>query len=176
MGSFRSINNWLINWNSGSIESQSIYNLNLHPFIFVSKGGHGCYPTPGYSIRGLGPIDLPIAFEEREIGKYCLIPKLKLQIDKDKVTKILDQSEIKTDKLKFMDYELVEFDSEIWSKFRGHWGNRSELTTWDSPISAPLKDKFKINKRNFIKFFNQIYKKDRKTELIFHNYHGVLEK
>jgi len=31
-----------------------IFNLNKHPFIFVSKGGHGCYPTPGYSIRGIG--------------------------------------------------------------------------------------------------------------------------
>lgn len=176
MGQYQSISNWLIPWNDGNFESQSIYNINLQPFIFVSKGGHGCYPTPGYSIRGIGLIDLPIAFEEREIGKTCLIPKLENKIDRDKIIKRLKQSNIQSKKLKFMEYELIDFDSEPWSKFSGHWGNRSELETWDSPISAPFKRRFKINKRNFIKLFNELYKKDRKTELIFHNYHGILEK
>lgn len=174
---YTNLNNWLQTWRNYKEGLCDIFNLNRHPFIFVSKGGHGCYPTPGYSVRGIGQIDLPIAFEERDIGKTCFIPKPENTggTSETQIKDVLNRASIKTDKLQCIEYELVDFDSEIWSKFKGRWGNRSDYKTWDSPVSAPNKREFKISKYSFINNFNKEYQKRYKTELIFYNYHGLLE-
>jgi len=174
---YTSINNWLIIWNNHQNGVPNIFNVNKHPFIFVSKGGHGCYPTPGYSVRGIGSIKLPIAFEERDIGKSCYIPKAENSVDtlEADVRNVLDRASIKTVKFKPVEYDIIDFDSEAWSTYRGHWGNRSDLKTWDSPVSAPIKPDFVISKDNFMARFNAEYKKGYKSELIFYNYHGLLE-
>lgn len=173
---FVNINNWLRRWRKHKKDICDIFNIKKHPFIFVSNGAHGCYPTPGYSVRGIEVIDLPIAFEERDIAKTCFIAKQNADENvSEKIKATLQQSNIKIDKLQFIEYELIDFHSEIWSKFKGRWGNRSDYKTWDSPISAPLKREFSISKNNFIKNFKAEYKRGYHTELIFYNYHGLLK-
>ena len=173
---YTNINNWVQTWRNYTEGVCDIFNLNRHPFIFVSEGGHGCYPTPGYSVRGIKQVDLPIAFEERDIGKTCFIPKLDNSGDFTGTTirDLLSRSSLKTDKLQCTEYEIIDFDSETWSKFKGRWGNRSDYNTWDSPVSAPNKSEFKIDKYRFINNFNSEYQKKYKTELIFYNYYGPL--
>lgn len=172
---YTNINNWIKKWGNHKRGTCDIFNLNKHPFIFVSKGGHGCYPTPGYSVRGIGfKINLPIAFEERSIAKTCLMPKNGI-ITRNQIKTILDNSEINTQKFRTKQYELIEFHSEPWAQFEGRWGNRSEYKTWDSPTSAPHKREHKITQRSFIKNFKNEYKKGYYTELIINNYHGVLD-
>jgi len=173
---YTNIKNWLKAWRNCLEGVCDIFNLNRHPFVFVSRGGHGCYPTPGYSVRGIGQFDLPIAFEERDIGKTCLIPKPENSSDvsETQIKDVLNRSGIGTNKLLCMEYELIDFDSEAWSKYKGRWGNRSDYKTWDSPVSAPLKGEFEINKNKFINNFNAEFKQGYKTELIFYNYDGPL--
>ncbi|MGH7801594.1 MAG: hypothetical protein ACREOW_13375 [Thermodesulfobacteriota bacterium] len=179
---YQSLNNWINKWqNLKDNELGSIFNINKHPFIFVSLGGHGCYPTPGYSLRGLsiklplsdiGMVQIPVATEERKIGKKYLINE-NIDFDKNKIKTYLQGAGISASKIEFCTYRLENVEDQPWyKKYMGRWGNRSKLDTWDSPIAAPNKEN--ISKEIVLKKLKVEFQKGYKLELIFHNYHGLL--
>ena len=180
---FQNINNWLKMWqNLGNGDLGPIFNLNEHPFIFVSLGSHGCYPTPGYTLYGIEVkiklIDTELIqwvalADERQIGKVCLIPG-DSEITKEDIKVCLRNSKFNTEKLKVYKYKLDPADNQPWSTFKGRWGNRSKLLGWDSPDSAPNKETFQITKNIILKKLQLELKTGYKPFFIIQNYHGLL--
>jgi len=180
---FQNINNWLKMWqNLGNGDLGPIFNLNKHPFIFVSLGSHGCYPTPGYTLYGIEVkiklIDTELIqwvalADERQIGKVCLIPG-DSEITKEDIKVCLRNSKFNTEKLKVYKYKLDPADNQPWSTFKGRWGNRSKLIGWDSPDSAPNKETFQITKNIILKKLQLELKTGYKPFFIIQNYHGLL--
>ena len=75
------LNEWIKEWRKnidGNKGLGTAYKFKNHLFSFVSKGSHGVYPTPGYTIFG---VNLPFtddiigATDERLIGYTCIAPK-----------------------------------------------------------------------------------------------------
>ena len=179
----KNINNWLNKWQIlRSGELGPVFNIDKHPFIFVSLGGHGCYPTPGYTLYGVD-VELPLfktnliqwvaATDERQIGKICLIPQ-DCEITKKDIELCLSNSNIKIDNLKVDHYKLESVDNQPWSTFKGRWGNRSKLKGWDSPDSAPNRRKFQIRKDSILRKLSNELRTGYEPSFIIQNYHGLL--
>jgi hypothetical protein len=147
---------WLDRWERlRGKELGEVYEMDGHPYVFLTQGAHAGYPTPGFTLHGLdvpGIVsrdDFLTNSDERQIGRVCILPP---DVDEDLIATNLRTNGIPTDKLVFGRWgepELVE--DQPWRAYRGRWGEESPYMGWDGPQDPPIsKDADKQGLRNAI--------------------------
>ena len=72
------IRTWVNRWqNLGERETGELFRIGNFPFVFLAQGAHGAFPTPGFTLFGLGlpGDDFLSNTDERHIGRTCILPK-----------------------------------------------------------------------------------------------------
>jgi len=157
-----------------------VYQFALHPFVFIAKGAHGGYPTPGFSVHGLKPIIQKVIGQTdyRQIGKLCIFPDYP-PVTKDAILKILREADIDTSQTNFLSWEeAVILEKQPWLKYKGLWGTKSEYSGWSGPTGPSRKGCWRMDQRRFKKAFKKAMDGDYSGEWIlkiFKNWHGWRE-
>lgn len=145
------LNKWIKDWKenkSGKKGPNNIYAIRNHPFGFVSNGGHGIYPTPGFTMWGakLPGDDLIGATDERVIGYTCIIPE---EISEKDLKETLKRSKPSIDdsNVKFLKWDRFElFGNQAWLNYKGLWGeDTNRYRGWDGPEGPTRKERYMID-------------------------------
>jgi len=178
-GKPKKLNRWIADWQK--VESQkrmgSLFHFAAHPFIFVARGTHGGYPTPGYSIHGLEPVILKVIAQTdyRQIGKLCIFPDYD-PVTKDAILNILQEANMDTSKTKFLPWkDPVILNKQPWLKYKGPWGTKSKYDGWSGSTGPAQKRCWRMDQRRFKKAFRKAIEGDYSGEgffKIFKNWHG----
>lgn len=137
------LNSWFEHWNKlKKGELGKAYVISDHPYVFVTRGAHAGYPTPGFTLHGL---DIPGIFsssdfltntDERQIGRLCILPE---DLTEETIRTNLRFANIDANRIRFgrwKEPELVE--NQPWLKFKGKWGEDTKYLGWDGPQNPPL--------------------------------------
>ncbi len=137
------LRSWLEKWNTlKKNELGRAYVLNGHPYIFVSEGAHGSYPTPGFTMHGLnlpGIIageDVIVTTDQRQIGRLCILPN---GVNEDLIRTNLRVANIDANKIRFGRWKEPELvDKQPWRAYKGAWGEDTKYIGWDGPTRPPV--------------------------------------
>lgn len=173
------LNEWISDWQKVDSEERmgSLFHFAVHPFVFVARGAHGGYPTPGYSIHGIKLLKPKIIAQTdyRQIGKLCIFPDYH-PVTKEAILNILKEANIDTTKTKFLPWkEPIILDKQPWLKYQGLWGNRSEYEGWSGATGPACKRCWKMDQRRFKEAYRKAIQGDysgRGFLKIFKNWHG----
>ncbi|MFQ5788089.1 MAG: hypothetical protein ACE5H1_08935, partial [Thermodesulfobacteriota bacterium] len=194
-----SLNEWISRWEknpNGKNGLNKIYTFMGHPFVFVANGAHGCYPTPGYTVWGyegkivLKGLELPVATDERQIGKICLMPKnggikksdikrlLKDELNINIKDKNIKEYDIETPTV-FPNFPNKEPKERPWLYYEGSWGNNSRYQGWSGPTSKFVTASRAISLNRVLKVIKNSKSKNaydphfkKLIDIIIRNYHG----
>lgn len=176
----RKLNRWIDYWKR--VEGKrmgGMFHYAVHPFVFVALGGHGGYPTPGFSIHGAKFFKTKIIAQTdyRQIGKLCILPDYE-PVTEDAILKILKDANIDTTNTKFLPWEEpVILDKQPWLKYKGLWGTKSEYSGWGGSTGPSLKKCWRMNQRRFKRAYVKSALGDYKGSWpfkILKNWHGWL--
>ena len=154
-----------------------LYYFDSHPFVFVAKGAHGGYPTPGYSVHGVKIPKIKIVGQTdyRQIGKTCLLPD-DSEDTRKAILKKLDEGGIDTSKTRFFKWEEpVVLENQPWLSYKGAWGAKSDYQGWGGPTGPAQKDYWEMNERYFKNVFYGAVHGDYTGGILFKvlkNWHG----
>jgi len=173
------LTNWIEHWRKVEDKKQmgSIYHLALHPFVFIARGAHGGYPTPGFSIHGLKPLVMNVIAQTdcRQIGKICIFPDYH-PITKGVIEDKLKDAQIDTSKIRFIPWEEpIILDQQSWLKYKGLWGTKSKYNGWGGPTGPAQKPYWRMDQRRFKSALGDAVKGEYKGKWIlkiFENWHG----
>lgn len=147
---FSDLNDWLADWRQVADNKMGTgFNIADHPFVFIARGAHGGYPTPGYTIHGGGALGktLLAQTDHREIGKYCVFPAV---LNTTEIQTKLDQAGITTDTIQYVPWsEFIFLDKQPWLEYKGRWGPKSEYDGWGGPEGIKQKKFWRMNQRRF---------------------------
>lgn len=165
---------WLEEWNGlEKGDMGKAYAMNDHPYLFVARGAHGAYPTPGFSIHGMGlrRIARMIAsVDERQIGRTCVLPEDE-KVSEELIRTDLRLAKIDANRIKFFKWREPElFTNQPWLNFQGKWGQDTGYEGWDGPKGAWHGRK--INLWNLKSRFSEGYK-GKFYDKILLSWHGV---
>jgi len=116
--------------------------LGKHPFVFLARGSHATYPTPGYTewIVNIpaSKADLIIGEDERALGQTCIIPEFLTGQNRQQIIARLKDLKITMKAEKFLEWEAPKLiEEEEWLKFQGYWGeihtNKKGWDAWQMP-------------------------------------------
>lgn len=162
------IRTWLRGWNK--LKKRDVgeaYVLGNHPYVFVAQGAHGAYPTPGFTLHGLGlpGDDFLACTDERQIGRLCILPE---GFNEEIILTNLRVANLEANRVQFgfwKEPELVK--AQPWRRYEGKWGEDTKFHGWDGPqrpaISRPP------NKKSLMEADQSGYKGGR----VVQNWHGV---
>ena len=162
------INTWLRGWNKlKKDEIGKAYVFSNHPYVFVAQGAHAAYPTPGFTLHGLRlPNDDFLATtDERQIGRLCILPD---GFNEDIILTNLRVANLEANRVRFgfwQEPELVK--GQPWRKYKGKWGQDTELRGWDGPQNPPISQP--PNKKSLKEAIQSGYKGGS----VVQNWHGV---
>ncbi len=166
------INSWLKSWDKlRKKEMGTAYVLNHHPYVFVARGAHGGYPTPGYSLHGLNIPDLLyledilVNSDERQIGRLCILPD---NMNEETVRTNLRFANIEVNKLRFGKWKKPELIvQQPWCKYQGKWGEDTKYLGWDGPQNPLSRESDKGNLKSMLAEIKY------ETRIVVKNWHGV---
>jgi hypothetical protein len=144
------------------------YVLKNHPYVFVARGAHAGYPTPGYSVHGLGlPGDDFLAnTDERQIGRLCILPE---DVSEETIRTNLRVANIEVNRLRFGKWREPELvGSQAWRGYKGKWGEDTKYRGWDGPQNPPISKR--PNWRNLKKALQSV---DIEADSVLVNWHGI---
>lgn len=142
----RSLGSWIKVWRG--LKKRNVgpaFKLGEHPFVFIARGAHAGYPTPGFSVHGLDVrafkrLRLLALTDERHIGGPCILPK---GVEENEVRKVLKSAGVDTSQrapLRFAVWRnptnLVPW--EDWPDYAGRWGAPSQYAGWSGPKDPPI--------------------------------------
>lgn len=177
-GQPQALNNWIADWQD--VENNRMgwcFQYGVHPFIFVARGAHGGYPTPGYSVHGGGALGKKMLAQTdyRQIGKLCVFPDY-VPVSEEVIKNILEAANIDTDQLRFLSWEEpVILENQPWLKYKGLWGTKAEYEGWSGATGPKQKKCWRMNQRRFKGAFFEAVQGDYKSGLlvkILKNWHG----
>jgi hypothetical protein len=126
--------------------------------VFVAKGGHGAYPTPGFAlfegrvpkitIGGwtLGGENLIAATDERVVGRVCLGPQWR--VPREVVGRFLVLAGIRQEGLEYIGYSRSDIEvlgEQPWLGFKGLWGERVKKAGWSGPPAPSFRSKWDLS-------------------------------
>ncbi len=138
----QSLNQWIGRWPSGGRGPlRDAYVLNGHPFIFVTQGGHGAYPTPGTICLGINEKILwlktkraIVTTDVRQIGKTAICPPRY----RPQLIAALEAAGVPTAGLRTAPWpepQLLTRTDQPWLTYKGRWGQPSPFAGWAGPES-----------------------------------------
>lgn len=162
-------------WNSGQ-RVGTAYVLGSHPFGFVARGGHGVYPTPGYTSYGIQfPFrvmdSIALSTDERVIGYTGILPN---DVDLDDIREPFEASKppIDTSNLKILRWDSYEIlKDQSWLKYKGLWGEDTNRKGWDGP-EGPLRDRWRLDSANIRRRLRESFDGYEK-DFIFDKWDGI---
>lgn len=175
----KTLREWITEWQKVRRKRHMglLYQFEKHPFVFIARGAHGGYPTPGFSVHGLKPL-IPNVIGQtdyRQIGKLCIFPD-DPPVTKKAILDILKEANIKTSQTNFLSWkEPVVLEKQPWLKYKGLWGTKSEYSGWSGPTGPAQKRSWRMDQRRFKKAFQKAAKGDYSGDWIlkiFKNWHG----
>lgn len=136
------LNQWIGTWQSvRTRQIKDAYVLDGHPFIFVTQGGHGAYPTPGTICLGINEKILwlkrkqvIVTTDVRQIGKLAICP----QRYRPRLIDALEDAGLPTVGLQsapWREPELLTEADQPWLTYEGRWGQPSPFAGWAGPAS-----------------------------------------
>lgn len=130
---------WIGSWQASRRSSIGrAYATDGHPWVFVARGAHGAYPTPGITVFGFKP-DLPFLdnirlltnTDVRQMGKVCIAPP---GTDPDAVRTRLSAAGLDATGTRFGTWAGPDLaDAQPWIGYQGSWGAPSPFMGWSGP-------------------------------------------
>ena len=158
-------------------ELNPLFHFAQHPFIFIARGAHGGYPTPGFSIHGIKALKTRVIGQTdyRQIGGICIYPPT-APVSPDALLDILKEGEVDTSGTKFLSWEEpVHLQNQSWLKYKGLWGSKSEYSGWAGPTGPNCKKYWRMDQRFFKSALDCASEGDYRGNWvlkIFRNWHG----
>jgi hypothetical protein len=174
----RDLGSWLADWNQREHQKRlsPVFQVGSHPFVFVARGAHGAYATPGFSVHGA--LDVVAQTDFRQIGNLCLCPADEPQVRtgvRDALRQYRDVSGLTS-----MNWEEpLLLDDQPWLKYKGQWGSRSRYSGWEGPktpraaCSAEVQDYLKSTLFNVLGNGEFYAGADLRVFRIFKSWHGI---
>ncbi|NKB86674.1 MAG: hypothetical protein GKS06_00435 [Acidobacteria bacterium] len=137
-----SICSWVGRWQRGfDRRLGTAYVLDGHPYIFIARGAHGGYPTPGHTLFGFNP---PIIGEvlfnadERRFGRVCIAPPdlSSAAIRANVQSAGVDDAALRIGR--WSEPTLIT-SAPDWFDFKGLWGQPSSIEGWSGPAAGRLR-------------------------------------
>jgi hypothetical protein len=135
------LSDWIREWQGHAPEMRRLAPAALwkgHPFVFITRGAHGAYPTPGVTLNGLNLPggDFLASQDEREIGKGCIHPKT---VPQQELRGLLERSGVDAVAFEAVAWPAPELVAhQPWRKYRGRWGAPSQYRGFEGPQDPPI--------------------------------------
>lgn len=151
-GQPKELKTWIDDWQK--VENKKIGWMShyaLHPFVYIANGAHGGYATPGFSLHGTKLPGHKIITQDdcRQIGKICVYPDYE-PVTQMAILNMLNRANIDTSQTKFISWEEpIILDKQLWLKYKGLWGAKSEYSGWGGATGPSRKSFWRMTQRRF---------------------------
>jgi hypothetical protein len=177
-GKPQKLKSWIADWSQVQVKKQMGWSFQyaMHPFLFVARGAHGGYPTPGFSVHGLKVFRKKIIGQTdyRQIGKLCVLPDY-TPVTQNVVDALLKDAGLNA-RPSFIPWEEpILLEDQPWLKYKGLWGTKSSYEGWSGATGPSRKGYWRMDQRRFKRAFIKAIKGDYSGGWPFNihfNWHG----
>jgi hypothetical protein len=152
-----SLDGWIQDWRraDSSRRMGTAYCVRGHPFLFIARGAHGGYPTPGFSLHGLGAnlllkkLRVLAQTDVRQLGRHCVVPRETGL--RDAICDALGAARLDSRSTRFRTWTQPEIidDDTGWLRYEGRWGPPMPYEGWSGPTGPRRKHYWKVDQRRF---------------------------